>query len=58
MAPKEKGAKAKPKKWKWSDEMVRMLLVSIKEYKSLKEFEGVDFEADLGHSVWKSSNCA
>ena len=27
--------------------MVSSLLVFIKEYKSLKEFEGVDFEADL-----------
>ena len=27
--------------------MVSSLLVFIKEYKSIKEFEGVDFEADL-----------
>ena len=44
MASKEK---AKAKKWKWSQDMVSLLLVCIKEYKSLKEFEGVDFESDL-----------
>ena len=47
MARKEKAAKAKTKKWKWSEDMVSSLLVFIKEYKSIKEFEGVDFEADL-----------
>ena len=47
MAPKEKAAKAKTNKWKWSQDMVSSLLVFIKEYKSIKKFEGVDFEADL-----------
>ncbi len=35
------------KKWKWTDEMLKDLLTYIKEFKTLKEFEGVDFEADL-----------
>ena len=35
------------KKWKWTDEMLKGLLKYIQEFKSLKEFEGVDFEADL-----------
>ena len=30
-----------------TDEMLKNLLTYIKEFKTLKEFEGVDFEADL-----------
>ena len=35
------------KKWKWTEEMITALLTALKEYKSLKEFECIDFEADL-----------
>ena len=35
------------KKWKWTEEMITALLTALKEHKSLKEFECIDFEADL-----------
>ena len=38
---------SKQKKWKWTDAMVNDLLTFIKEFKSKKEFDGVDFEGDL-----------
>ena len=44
------------KKWKWTDEMLKGLLKYIQEFKSLKEFKGVDFEADLivfYEEIWK-----
>ena len=33
------------KRWTWTSEMVETLLLNTVEYKSQKEFEGVDFEA-------------
>ena len=38
---------SKQKKWKWTDAMVKDLLTFIKEFKSKKEFDGLDFEGDL-----------
>ena len=35
------------KKWKWKEKMITALLTALKQYKSLKEFECIDFEADL-----------
>jgi hypothetical protein len=35
------------KKWKWTARMVNDLLTFIKDFKSKKEFDGVDFEGDL-----------
>ena len=37
----------KSKRWTWTSEMIETLLLNIVEYKSEKEFEGVDFEADM-----------
>ena len=38
---------SKQKKWKWTHAMVKDLLTFIKEFKSKKEFDGVDFEGGL-----------
>ena len=35
------------KRFRWSETMSSALLKTVHEYKSLKEFEGIDFEADL-----------
>ena len=35
------------KRWTWTSEMVETLLLNIVECKSEKEFEGLDFEADM-----------
>ena len=43
----EKNGSKKSKGWTWRSEMVETLLLNIVEYKSEKEFEGVDFEADI-----------
>ena len=43
----EKNDSKKSKRWTWTSEMVETLLLNIVECKSEKEFEGVDFEADM-----------
>ena len=35
------------KKWSWRDEHIEVLIGHMKDYKSLCDFNGVDFEADL-----------
>ena len=44
---RSKNDSTKTKRWIWTFEMAETLLLNIVEYKSEKEFEGVDFEADI-----------
>ena len=41
----DKNDSKKSKRWTWTSDMVETLLLNIVDYKSEKEFEGVDFEA-------------
>ena len=43
----DKNDSKKSKRWIWTSEMFETLLLNIVEYKSKKEFEGVNFEADM-----------
>ena len=37
----------KAKRWTWTDDMIEALLHNVTSYKADKEYEGIDFEADL-----------
>ena len=39
--------KRKEKRWKWNDAMVENLIKCLIDHKTVKEYEGVDFESDL-----------
>lgn len=38
---------ARKTRWKWTDEMIDSLIMCLSEYKTNKDFEGKDMEADL-----------
>ena len=43
----DKNDSKKSKRWTWTSEIVETLVLNIVEYKSEKEFQGVDSEADI-----------
>ncbi|KAL9983386.1 hypothetical protein ACROYT_G005549 [Oculina patagonica] len=44
---RKKSEVEKPKKWSWKEEYVEALIKEIKDYKTVCDFNAVDFEADL-----------
>ncbi|KAL9976393.1 hypothetical protein ACROYT_G013691 [Oculina patagonica] len=44
---RKKSEVEKPKKWSWKEEFVEALIKEIKDYKTVCDFNAVDFEADL-----------
>ena len=44
---KKKKATKVSKRWTWDDGKVEALIANLIEYKSMKIYEGLDFEADL-----------
>ena len=42
----KKANKTPKKKWKWSDDMINDLIDALKNYKSVSEYNSIDFNAD------------